>query len=292
MPSITAKDHEFLAVTRRTRPERLTTVAVHSILVIFVIIALGPVLLIVMNSLKTQVGIFSGPFEFPNAETFSLEGYRTVFSEGSFVTYYSNSFIVTVVSTFLTVLFSTLASHALVEYRIKLSFMLSGFFIVGILLPVRLGTVSILEMMAWLGLTNTLWSLILVYTAMSLPLAIALMSTYLRSVPTELKEAAKIDGANEIRVLSIVVPLIRPGLAAVASLTMLPIWNDLWFPLILAPGENTTTVTLGVQLFVGQFVTDWPAMLAALVLGAIPLILLFLVFSRQFIKGLSDGYSK
>jgi len=85
---------------------------------------------------------------------------------------------------------------------------------------------------------------------------------------------------------------VRPGLAAVATVTMLPIWNDLWFPLILAPGKANQTVTLGVQQFVGQFLNDYPALLAALTLGALPLVVLFTIFSRQFIRGLSAGYGK
>ena len=100
---------------------------------------------------------------------------------------------------------------------------------------------------------DTLSALILVYTAMSIPLGVTLMMTYFRTVPTELKEAARMDGASELRTFSIVLPLVRPGLAAVATVTMLPIWNDLWFPLILAPGKANQTVTLGVQQFVGQF---------------------------------------
>ena len=92
--------------------------------------------------------------------------------------------------------------------------------------------------------------------------------------------------------MSVVLPLVRPGLAAVASITMLPVWNDLWFPLILAPGRPNQTVTLGVQQFVGQFQNDYPALLAALAMGAVPLIVLFVVFSRQFIAGLSQGYGR
>ena len=118
------------------------------------------------------------------------------------------------------------------------------------------------------------------------------MMTYFRTVPTELKEAARLDGAGELRTLGLVLPLVRPGLAAVASITMLPVWNDLWFPLIVAPSRNNQTVTLGVQQFAGQFQNDYPALLAALTLGAIPLVVLFCVFSRQFIAGLSAGYGK
>ena len=115
---------------------------------------------------------------------------------------------------------------------------------------------------------DTLCALILVYTAMSIPLGVTLMMTYFRTVPVELKEAARIDGAGEWTTFTMVLPLVRPGLAAVATVTMLPIWNDLWFPLILAPSKANQTVTLGVQQFVGQFLNDYPALLAALTLGA------------------------
>jgi raffinose/stachyose/melibiose transport system permease protein len=127
---------------------------------------------------------------------------------------------------------------------------------------------------------------------MSIPLGVTLMMTYFRTVPDELKEAARVDGASEFRTFLIILPLVRPGLAAVATVTMLPIWNDLWFPLILAPGKANQTVTLGVQQFVGQFLNDYPALLAALTLGALPLVVLFTIFSRQFIRGLSAGYGK
>jgi raffinose/stachyose/melibiose transport system permease protein len=118
------------------------------------------------------------------------------------------------------------------------------------------------------------------------------MVTNFRTISNELKEAARIDGANEFRTFLIVLPLVMPGVAAVAAITMLPVWNDLWFPLILTAGPKTQTLTLGIQQFVGTYNNDWQALLAALVLSAIPLILLFTIFSKQFIKGLSDGYGK
>ena len=127
---------------------------------------------------------------------------------------------------------------------------------------------------------------------MSLPLAVVLMGQFMRQTPRELKEAARIDGAGELRVFGLMIPLVRPGLAAVATVTMLPIWNDLWFPLILAPSDRTSTVTLGIQQFVGQYATDWSAVLAALTLGAIPIIVLFVLFSRQFVSGLTAGVGK
>ena len=279
---------------RRTRHkgEAASATLVHGLLIVFAIVAIVPILVVVVNSFKTTMGIFGAPFAFPTAETFNLQGYINVFTRGNFGLNYANSIIVTVATIAATIVLATAAAWALVEYKVRISSLVIGLFIIGIMLPIRLGTVPIIKMMVATHLIDTLLALILVYTAMQLPLAIALMMTYFRGVPTELKEAARMDGASEFRTLGIALPLVRPGLAAVASITMLPVWNDLWFPLILAPSKQNQTVTLGVQQFVGQFQSDYPALLAALTLGAVPLIVLFTVFSRQFIQGLSAGYGK
>ena len=156
----------------------------------------------------------------------------------------------------------------------------------------RLGTVSILRIVVGMGLINSLTALILVYTAMGLPLTIFVLQSFMRSVPQELKQAARIDGAGEYRIFGLVLPLVRPAVATVAVFTMIPIWNDLWFPLILAPGEATKTVTLGSQMFLGQFVSDWNAVLASLTLAMVPMLLLYILFSRQLIRGLTAGAVK
>jgi raffinose/stachyose/melibiose transport system permease protein len=272
--------------------KRAPALFVHGLLIVFSVIAIAPVLVIILNSFKTTRGIFEDPFGLPDAQTFSVAGYERVFDRGHFVTNYENSLIVTVATTALTVVLGTLAAFGLTEYKVRITPVLLGFFSIGIMLPIRLGTVPILKTMISWRLMDTLTALILVYTAMSLPLAVALMSTYFRSVPRDLKEAARIDGAGELRTMRIALPLVRPGLAAVASVTMLPVWNDLWFPLILAPSPEHQTVTLGVQQFVGQFLNDYPALLGALTLGAVPLVVLFTVFSRQFIRGLSQGIGR
>ena len=268
------------------------TMVVHGLLIVFALLAIAPVLVIVVNSFKTTPAIFAEPFALPDAKTFSLDGYDRVFSRGQFATNYRNSLIVTLLTTGLTLLLGTLAAFGLTEYKVRLTPILAGFLGIGIMLPIRLGTVPILKMMISWRLMDTLTALVLVYTAMSLPLVVALMTTYFRSVPVDLKDAARLDGAGELRTMRIALPLVRPGLAAAASVTMLPVWNDLWFPLVLAPSPENQTVTLGVQQFVGQFLNDYPALLGALTLGAVPLIVLFTVFSRQFIQGLSQGVGR
>ena len=131
------------------------------------------------------------------------------------------------------------------------------------------------------------------YTAQGLPLAVFILSEFMKQVSSDLKNAGRIDGLSEYRIFfRLVVPLVRPALATVAIFTMIPIWNDLWFPLILAPAEETKTVTLGAQVFIGQFVTNWNAVLAALSLSMVPVLVLYLIFSRQLISGLTAGAVK
>lgn len=284
------------AAPRHRRPRRAADVfagsGVHLLLIVMGLFSVVPILIVLMNSFKTTQGIFGAPFALPDAETFNLQGYINVFTRGNFLLNYQNSLIVTLATIVLTIVLGTLAAWALVEYKVPITPVLAGFFVVGIMLPIRLGTVPLIKIMTSWGLMDTLTALILVYTAMQLPLAIALMTTYFRAVPNELKEAARIDGAGEWRTLGITLPIVRVGIAAVASITMLPVWNDLWFPLILAPSKQNQTVTLGVQQFVGQFQNDYPALLASLTLGAVPLVILFAVFSRQYIAGLTKGYGK
>ena len=265
---------------------------VHLSLLFFAILAIGPIFVIIINSFKTMEGIFTGPLKIPNSETFTLDGFKRAIGQGNFARNYANSTIVTLGDTLLTVICSCLAAYGITEYTTKLSKMIAGLFTIGIMLPVTLGTIVIIKMMVRFNLLNTHISLILVYVGIFVPLGVILMVTNFRTVSNELKEAARIDGANEFRTFLIVLPLVMPGVAAVAAITMLPVWNDLWFPLILTAGPKTQTLTLGIQQFVGTFQNDWQALIAALVLGAIPLILLFTLFSKQFIKGLSDGYSK
>lgn len=264
----------------------------HLVLFTYTLVALFPILLIVMNSFKARKSIFSDPLLPPTADTFSLIGYETVIERANFDQYFINSIIVTVVTIILILFTGSMAAFALSEYRFKGNTFLGLYLAVGIMIPIRLGTIGILRLVSAMGLVNNLLSLILVYTAMGLPLTIFVLSQFMSQVPRELKEAARVDGASEYRIFGLVLPLVRPAVATVAVFVMIPVWNDLWFPLILAPGESTKTVTLGAQQFLGQFVSDWNAVLASLTLAMIPILILYLIFSRQLIRGITAGAVK
>jgi raffinose/stachyose/melibiose transport system permease protein len=186
-----------------------------------------------------------------------------------------------------------MAAWALSEYRFRFNTLLALYMALGIMVPIRLGSVSILRLMVDLNLVNTLTALVLVYVAQGLPLAIFILSEFVQQIPRDLRDAARCDGVSEYRIFwSIILPLIRPAVATVAVFTMVPIWNDLWFPLILASGGGKQTITLGVQQFIGQYVTDWNAVLAALTLAVAPILVLYVLFSRSLVRGLTAGAVK
>ncbi len=280
-------------MSNRARTSLIRTSFVHLALIGYTLVAIFPVFLTIINSFKDRNAIFRSPLQVPTPSTFSLVGYRTVLGQGDFATYFQNSFIVTIVSIALVLLFGAMAAFALSEYRFRGNTLTGLYMAIGIMIPIRLGTVAILQGMVAAGLVNTLTALILVYTAQGIPLAIFILSEFMRTVSDDLKNAGRIDGLSEYAIFfRLVIPLVRPAMATVAVFTMIPIWNDLWFPLILAPAEATKTVTLGSQIFIGQFVTNWNAVLAALSLAILPILVLYVIFSRQLIRGITSGAVK
>jgi raffinose/stachyose/melibiose transport system permease protein len=279
------------SITHKSR-KFLVAAIPQLILVVYAIIALFPIFMIVMNSFKAKKYIFGSPFALPTPTTFDLIGYKTVIERSHFGLYFSNSLIVTLTSLLLTLLIGSMAAFALSEYKFKGNVLLAIYLSLGIMIPIRLGTVGILKLMVSFSLVNTLTGLILVYIAQSLPMTIFILSSFMRQVPKELKDAARIDGASEYRIFGLVIPLVRPAIGAIGIFTMIPIWNDLWFPLILAPSQKTATVTLGVQQFLGQFVSDWNAVLASLTLAMIPILIIYLIFSKQMIRSITAGALK
>ncbi|MCA1490062.1 carbohydrate ABC transporter permease [Sinorhizobium alkalisoli] len=277
----------------KARSSLARTGAVHVALIAYTLVALFPVFLTIANSFKSRNAIFREPLAVPTPETFSLIGYETVLRQGDFIGYFQNSVAVTVVSIALVLIFGAMAAFALSEYRFRGNTLMGLYLALGIMIPIRLGTVAILQGMVATNLVNTLTALILVYTAQGLPLAVFILSEFMRTVSDDLKNAGRIDGLSEYAIFfRLVLPLIRPAMATVAVFTMIPIWNDLWFPLILAPAESTKTITLGSQIFIGQFVTNWNAVLSALSLAIFPVLVLYVIFSRQLIRGITAGAVK
>ena len=278
---------------KRTRSMRIMNLHIpsHIIMIIWSLIAMAPVWLLLINTLKPKKEIYTNPFGLPREWT--LDNYRYIISDNNFFGYFKNSFIVVVVSLAVILLLGSLCAYALAHWRTRTSRGVYFFIIVGMMLPIKIATIRLLEIMKTLGLLNTLWSLFPVYIAMGLPIAVFILTEFIRGLPGELYEAGFMDGAGRFMIYcKIVLPLIRPALATVAIYNLVPIWNDLWFPLIFINVENQKTVLLAVTRLQGQYTTDWPKLLTILSLSALPVIVLYLTMSKQFIKGLTAGAVK
>ena len=263
----------------------------HIIMVIWSLIAMFPVWILIINTLKPRMEIYKNPFGLP--QEWTIENYTHIFSDSDFLQYFINSFVVVAISLIMILLLGSMCAYALAHWKTKTSTAVYFFIIIGMMLPIKIATIRLLEMMKMLGTLNTLWSLFPVYIAMGLPTAVFILTSFIRGLPSELYEAGYIDGAGRMKIYStIVLPLIRPALATVAIYNLVPIWNDLWFPLIFITEESQKTVLLAVTKLQGQYTTDWPKLLTILALSALPVILLYLSMSKQFIKGLTAGAVK
>jgi raffinose/stachyose/melibiose transport system permease protein len=273
------------------RRSKANSFFIYLVLGVWCLIVLFPLYTMVANSLKRQRDIFRNPFVPPWPLEF--DGYLTAWSDGRFDLYFRNSILVTVVSLFLIVFLGSLAAYALANWRGRWSTFFYILFIAGLMIPIRIGTINLFQIVQALGLTDSILSLIPVYTAMGLPIAVFVLTAFIRSIPRELMDAAYVDGASEWRIYaSIILPLVRPALATVIIFNLIPVWNDLWFPLIFIRAEEQRTVILGVSLLFGQYQTNWTRILAALALSALPILILYLLMSKQFIKGLTAGAVK
>ena len=263
----------------------------HIILIIWSLIVLFPLWIMVINSFKDRLSIYQNPFGLPKKWNFI--NYGAVLSDGDFLVYFRNSFIAVLFSLALVLICGSLAAYALANWRGKLSRAIYFFFIAGMMLPIRIASIRILELIRNLRLINTVWSLLPVYTAMGIPIAVFILTEFIRQIPYELTEAGIIDGAGRFGVFTrIIAPLLRPALATTAIYNLVPFWNDLWFPLIFITDDRAKTLLLGVTRLFGQYQTDWSKVLAVLTLSAIPVIVLYLLMSKQFIKGLTAGAVK
>jgi raffinose/stachyose/melibiose transport system permease protein len=161
------------------------------------------------------------------------------------------------------------------------------------LVPAKLAILPLFIQLKWMGLLDSRIGLILVYTSAALPAAIFIMSGFFRSLPSDLDSAARIDGASEFQLLrKVLAPLVKPGMAIVAIYSAIPIWNDFFLPLVFLQSPEKKTIMQGLTVFFGQYASQWGVLFAGLTLAALPLVVLYLVLSEQFIKGLTAGAVK
>ncbi len=278
---------------KKTRSLRLMNMHIpyHIIMILWSFIAMFPMWFLLINTFKVKKEIYKNFFGLP--KQFTLDNYKSLFSSSDFFTYFRNSFLVVVISLFMILFVGSLCAYALAHWRTRTSRAIYFFFVIGMMLPIKIATIRLLQIMKALNTLNTLFSLYPVYIAMGLPTAVFILTEFIHGLPGEMYEAGYMDGAGRFRIwYRIVIPLIRPALATVAIYNLVPIWNDLWFPLIFITKEDQKTVLLAVTRLQGEYSTDWPKLLTILAMSALPVIILYLTMSKQFVKGLTAGAVK
>lgn len=249
-----------------------------------------PLAIIVLSSLKTGREFMMDPFGWP--ETWTLANYASAWENAHFSTYFGNSLFITAFSVLFTVLFGAMAAYAL-GWKFKGNKALFTYFLLGIMIPIQAKIITLFILLKQLHILNTHFGLILVYIAFNLPLAIFIFSGFFKTIPGELKDAALLDGCTEIGTFwRIILPVSRPIIATVVILTSLHVWNSFFLPLILLQDRRLFPITLGLQRLKGEFSVDWPMFFAAMVMLMIPIIILFVLMQKQFIKGLTSGAVK
>ena len=282
-----------MAKEKKTRSLKIMNMHIpyHVLMIVWSFIAVFPLYFLMINTFKVKKEIYTNFFGLPKKWT--LENYQALLSNSDFFVYFRNSFLVVVISLFMILLLGSLCAFALAHWRTKFSKGIYYFFVIGMMLPIKIATIRLLQIMKVLNTLNTLFCLYPIYIAMGLPTAVFILTEFVHGLPGELYEAAYMDGASRFRIwYRIVVPLIRPALATVAIYNLVPIWNDLWFPLIFITKESSKTVLLAVTRLQGQYSTDWPKVLTILAMSALPVIALYLTMSQSFIKGLTAGAVK
>jgi raffinose/stachyose/melibiose transport system permease protein len=257
----------------------------------YAVVALLPLVVMLLNSLRPTSEIFTAPLGLPASPT--LRSYVQVWTEASFSTYLVNSLIVTCGAVLLGTAVSALAAYPLARYDFAGNRVLGAYFLAGLMLPIRLGLVPIFYLMDSMGLIDSLLGLTLLYAASGVPFCVFVLSAFYRSLPGELDEAARIDGAGEFRIFGqIMLPLVRPALASVMLFQFVPLWHEFLYPLVLLRSDEKFTIPRGLSQFFGEYTTDWSALFAGLVLATAPLFVLFVLATRQIIAGLTAGMSK
>ncbi|CCN45964.1 putative ABC-type sugar transport system,permease component [Vibrio nigripulchritudo MADA3029] len=264
---------------------------IHIFLGAGALIMLYPILMMVLSGFKTNPEIFSTPFSLPNS--FNLDNFKVIWNETDVPRYFLNSIIVTLLSVVFLLITGTMAAYAIARYRFSGSLMVSLFFLSGLMLPLRLAIIPLFIQLKYLGLVDSLIGLICIYTAMSLPATVFILTGFLRTLPKDLEDSARIDGASELRIMiQIMVPLISPALVIAGIYNAVPIWNDFFFPLIFIQSPEWKTLAQGLTAFFGEYSINYGVLYAGLTLAALPMIVIFIVQSRRFITGMTAGAIK
>lgn len=268
----------------------ITRILLWSFLIGLTVIVFYPLLWMVGNGFKTNAELFGNPFALPIDWKWS--NYVDAWNQGV-SNYMVTSVLVTVTSTLTTVFISAWAAYGLTRVTIPFNRFWTGLILGGLMLAPPVALVPLVRMFQALGLYDTFWALMILYTAFRVPFTTFLIRSYMIDLPAEVDEAAEVDGASRWTIFwRIILPMSTPIIISAVILHVLFAWNEYIFAMVFTSGSGVQTLPIGLTSLMSRFGTDFPVVFAGMVIAAVPVIVIFLISQRYFIKGVADGMGK
>ena len=256
-----------------------------------VLVALFPIVWVVLSSFKTNREILSNGLQLPS--TFSFSGYKQALEMAPILKFFVNSLIVSFASTALNVFILAMAGYVFAKKKFRFKNLIFGILSLSMMIPSTALMSPVYTVITKLHLYDTKMALILVYTALSMPISLMILRSAFAAIPTELEEAAYIDGAGFFRTFwQVMMPCAKGGLASAAVLAFLESWNEFTFALLLTSSTSTRTLPLSLSYFTSQFSFNYTAMFAAITIAVLPSIIVFSIFQEQVCSSLTAGSVK
>jgi raffinose/stachyose/melibiose transport system permease protein len=279
------------ALATKVDRSRLIRAAVPALGLFWLVVTTLPFIFVVMTSLKSQQETFSGSvWSLP--EKLNFENYLAVLN-GGFWTYLRNSVFVLVTSIILILVISSMAAYAFARLRFRLNKPLFGLIVAGMIVPIHITLIPIYLLIRNVGLYDTPFALIGPYVATALPVSIFILTEFMRQIPKELEEAAKLDGCGAFGIFwKVFLPLSGPGLSTVAIYNSIGLWNEFIFAYVLTSNPANRTLPLAIWDFQGQYASNIPAILSVVTLTSLPLIVAYAFGQERIVKGMMAGALK
>jgi multiple sugar transport system permease protein len=254
---------------------------------------LAPIIAVALTSIRGQADLTTGNYWGIPTQWKLAENYAAVFTNTPILHYIGNSFLVTIPTVIGAVALSCLAGFALGVYRFKLNLLVFFIFVGGNFVPFQILMVPVRDLSLHLGLYDTVTGLVLFHVAFQTGFCTFFMRNFIRELPSELIDAARVEGATEFQIFwRVVLPLVRPAIAALAVLIFTFIWNDYFWATVLIQGDHSMPVTGGLKTLNGQWVAQWQLVSAGSIVAALPPVVIFFLMQKHFIAGLTMGATK
>ncbi|WP_380165318.1 carbohydrate ABC transporter permease [Jannaschia sp. R86511] len=275
------------------RGERAVGVTSHTILVVWTVLVLAPLLWTVMSSLKTSQEIFASPFSLPASPQFG--NYVSAWTTAGIGRYFLNSVLVVGSALVITMLLGAMSAYVLARFTFPGRTVVRTLVVAGLTFPVFLAVVPLFFILQQLGVLNTLPGLVAAYAAYAYPFTVFFLMSFFADLPGEIGEAAALDGAGEWRTFfQVMLPMARPGMASVAILNFVGLWNQFLLPVVLNSDPDSYVLTQGMASFASQagYSVDFGALFAGAVLTIVPVLVVYLVFQRRLQGSVAQGTFK